>query len=217
MKKILLFITSIVLLATSCTKHTLVSDRSLKVGNVYCSDGSVMDPDTYKSDGRDDAAGVIFWVNDTLDTEMKALVVSLNNAQKSTWCDTLAATGVSTSIDEYNGSANTAMLQAFEMRNEVKASAAEIAVAFNEGIINWHLPSVKELMEIYQNRAIIKYALKICGGEDFTKIWYWSSTEDNYGEQNKNFYAYIVSLKEGRIHASHKFESYYVRPVKAIK
>lgn len=217
MKKILPLIISIILLASSCTKHTLIADRTLKVGNIYCADGSVMDPDTYKSEGRDNAAGVIFWVNDTLDTEDKAFVVSLTNARKDIWCDSLTATGVSTSIDQYNGAANTAMLQTFEVRTGSKAPAMEIAVKFSDGIVNWHLPSVMELMEIYRNRAAIRYALKVCDGEDFNDVWYWSSTEDNSGEQSKNFYAYIVSLEQGRIQASYKLESYHVRPVKAIK
>lgn len=215
-KKVLL-VAIIALLATGCTKHTIVADRTLKVGNIYCSDGSVMDPDTYKSEGRDNAAGVIFWVNDTLDTEDKAYIVSLSNARKNIWCDSLVSTGVSTSIDQYDGAANTAMLQTFEVRTSAKAPAMEIAVNFSEGIANWHLPSVKELMEIYRNKAVIKYALQACDGEGFDKVWYWSSTEDNSGEQSKHFNAYIVSLKEGRIQASHKFDSYHIRPVKAIK
>lgn len=216
-KKIILFTACIALLATGCTKHTTVADRTLKVGNIYCSDGSVMDPDTYKIEGKDNAAGVIFWVNDTLDTEDKAYIVSLIDAENGIWCDTLVSAGVSTSITEYNGAANTAMLQAFEVRAKAKAPAMNIAVNFSDGIINWHLPSVKELMEIYRNREVIDYALKSCNGESFDKVWYWSSTEDNSGEQSKNFNANIVSLKEGRIQASHKFQSYYVRPVKAIK
>ncbi len=200
-----------------CTKHTIIADRTLKVGNIYCSDGSVVDPDTYRAEGKDNAAGVVFWVNDTLDTEDKAYIVSLIDAQKGNWCDTLVSTGVSTSIVENNGAANTAMLQTFEVRAKTKAPAMNIAVNFNDSIINWHLPSVNELMEIYRNRTAIDYALKACNGESFDKVWYWSSTEDNSGEQSKNFNACIVSLKEGRIQASHKFQSYYVRPVKVIK
>lgn len=215
--KNLLFMTLIILLATGCTKHTIVADRTLKVGNIYCSDGSVIDPETYKMEGHNNAAGVIFWVNDTLDTEDKAYIVSLCDAKKNIWCDSLVSTGVSTSIDQYDGAANTAMLQTFEVRTGAKAPAMEMAVNFSEGIVNWHLPSVKELMEIYYNKAVITNALRACDGEGFDKVWYWSSTEDNSGEQSKHFNAYIVSVKEGRIQASHKFESYYVRPVKAIK
>lgn len=216
-KKLILFAACIALMASGCTKHTFLADRTLKVGNIYCSDGSVMDPDTYKSEGRDNAAGVVFWVNDTLDTEDKAYIVSLIDAEKGIWCDTLVSTGVSTSITEYNGAANTAMLQTFEVRAETRVPAMNIAVYFSDGIINWHLPSVMELMEIYRNRAAIDYALKACNGESFDKVWYWSSTEDGSGEQNKHYNAYIVSLKEGRIHTSLKRQSYYVRPVKAIK
>lgn len=217
MKKILLFIITIFMLNTACTKHTIVTDRSLKVGNIYCTDGSVVDPDTYVKEGLDNAAGIIFWVNDTLNSEDKAMVVSLSNARKDIWCDSLTATGVSTSIAEYNGAANTATLLSFQTRTGSMAPAMNIAVKFNEGIVNWHLPSVAELMEIYKNTSTINKALQACDGEDFDKVWYWSSTEDNSGEQNKNFYAYIVSLKEGRIQASYKLEEYHVRPVKAIK
>ena len=144
MKKILLFITTFLLLNTACTKHTIGTDRTLKVGNIYCSDGSVVDPDTYIKEGLDNAAGVIFWVNDTLDSEDKAMVVSLSNARKDIWCDSLTATGVSTSILQYNGAANTATLLSFQTKTGSRAPAMNIAVKFNEGIINWHLPSVAQ-------------------------------------------------------------------------
>ena len=134
-KKLILFAACIALMASGCTKHTFLADRTLKVGNIYCSDGSVMDPDTYKSEGRDNAAGVVFWVNDTLDTENKAYIVSLIDAEKGIWCDTLVSTGVSTSITEYNGAANTAMLQAFEVRAKTRVPAMNIAVYFSDGII----------------------------------------------------------------------------------
>ena len=215
--KKVLFIAMIALLAVGCTKHTIVADRTLKVGNIYCSDGSVVDPQTYIQEGLDNAAGIIFWVNDTLNTEDKAFVVSLSNARQDIWCDSLTATGVSTSIEAFDGAANTAMLQSFEIKTGAEAPAMKIAVKYNEGIVNWHLPSVRELMEIYNNSAIIGKALQACNGEDFDKVWYWSSTEDNSGGQNKHFYAYIVSLKEGRIQSSYKLEQYHVRPVKAIK
>lgn len=212
-----LFVAILILMVTGCKKHTISSDYSLKVGNVYCSDGSVMDPETYTNEGRNDAVGVVFWVNDTLSTQDKAYIVSLKNERKTIWCDTLISTGVSTSIEQFDGAANTAILQTFEVEKKVDAPAMDIATTYIDGISSWHLPSVKELTEIYKNKTIIYKAFDVCGGESFDKIWYWSSTEDNAGEQSKHFNAYIVSLKEGRIIASHKFDSHFIRPVKVIK
>ena len=93
----------------------------------------------------------------------------------------------------------------------------EEAVAYNDGIESWFLPSAGQLMEVYKQRELVKLALKACNGEDFNGIWYWTSTEDNSGPENLNYNAYIVSLKEGRIQATNKFLQYKVRPVKAIR
>ena len=62
--KTLLFAAILTVLSTGCVKHTITADRTLKVGNIYCSDGSIVDPNTYKLENHDDASGIIFWVND---------------------------------------------------------------------------------------------------------------------------------------------------------
>lgn len=216
--KTLLFAAILTVLSTGCVKHTITADRTLKVGNIYCSDGSILDPNTYKLENHDDASGIIFWVNDGDSIEEKAYIVSLRESyEKLSWCDTLIASGVTTSITAFDGAANTAALQTFIIKRECNAPAMEEAVAYNDGIESWFLPSVGQLMELFNQRELVKQALKACNGQDFDAVWYWTSTEDNSGPENLNYNAYIVSLKEGRIQATNKTLKYKVRPVKAIR
>lgn len=208
----------LMLLCAGCVKHTITTDRTLKVGNIYCSDGSIVDPDTYKHDNSDNAAGIIFWVNEGDSIEEKAYIVSLRESSESMfWADTLIASGVNTSITALDGAANTAALQTFKIKNGCNVPAMEEAVAYNDGIESWFLPSAAQLMEVYKQKDAVKYAMKACNGQDFEAVWYWTSTEDNSGAENLKYNAYIVSLKEGRIQATNKFLWHKVRPVKAIR
>lgn len=230
MKKIMFLLSLAVLtLATGCKKHTMIEpepnpvDLTMRVGNIYCSDGTTIDPYNYNKAGMTNAVGVIFWVNDSLDVEDKAYIVSrfdakFNENTKCSWSDTLAETGVSTSITEMNGAANTTEIISYEMKNGGCFEAKDYAVTYHDGnYFNWYLPSAAQLVELYRNQEAVIQALQYCEGNDFSNVWYWTSTEDNDGEESKKYNAYIVSLREGHIQAELKTNSHVVRPVKTIK
>lgn len=216
MKKTMLFLAALTVLA-GCVKHGSI-DRSLKVGNIYCNDGSAIDPITYKEKNMDNGVGVIFWVNekekDSL--EEKAFIVSLDEMDnKCFWCDTLITTRVTSSINSFDGAENTNTLQKFAIKNNCEIPATTHAVQYNKnGIENWYLPSVGQLLELYKNKNVIEKSIEACNGRFFDNVWYWSSNEDN---ANVDFNAYIVSVKEGRIQTAQKTFLYRTRPVKAIK
>lgn len=211
--------------ATGCKKHIgpETIDITMKVGNIYCEDGSIIDPINYKELGLTNAVGVIFWVNENSDVEDKAYIVSRFDAnfygnKQCHWSDTLISTGVSTSITQMDGAANTSTITTYEINNGGIFEAKDWSVKYNDqNCKNWYLPSTAQLTELFNNRQKIIDALVNCGGEDFSEVWYWTSTEDNDGSESNKYNAYIVSLIEGHIHAELKTNSHVVRPVKTIK
>ena len=221
MKKIIFTIAAILFIVTSCKKHTILdpSDRTLKIGNIYCDDGSVVDPVTYKETDQNNAVGVIFWVNSVDSTQNKALVVSLDNISGNLqWMDTLADVKVSSSITAFDGEENTNIIQTFSLKNEVSAPASENVIRYKYKDVDcWFLPSVGQLVEIYKQKEILYKSFDVCLGQDFDDVWYWSSNQDNAGDESKKYNAMVVSLTEGKIHASRKMDFHSVRPVKAIK
>lgn len=229
MKKTMLLLLAMLTLATSCKKHTIIEpepnpmDLTMKVGNIYCSDGSIIDPYNYEYQGLTNAVGIIFWVNDSLDVEDKAYIVSRFDAKESAntscyWSDTLIETGVSTSITAMDGAANTSEIVSFQLKNGGRFKAKDFAVSYHDGDFkNWYLPSAAQLVELYKNREAVTYALERCGGHGFDNIWYWTSTEDNDGDESRKYNTYIVSLAEGHIQAERKTNTHVVRPVKTIK
>lgn len=227
MKKILfhtLMVLIIAVMAVGCKKHTVIDpdpnpiDTLLRVGNIYCKDGRVIDPYTYNAQGMTNAIGVIFWVNDSLDVEDRAYVVSLHDSWPCFWCDTMISTGVSTSITAFDGAANTSTLKTFELRYEHPVYPMRSATQYSdEDVYSWYLPSVAQLTEIFRNKDEVYHAFSNCNGDRFNSIWYWSSTEDNDGPESKKYNAYIVTLKEGNIQAASKMDRYAVRPIKTIK
>ena len=67
---------------------------------------------------------------------------------------------------------------------------------------DWYLPSLDELQQVYNNRALI-------GG--FTaSAWYWASTEFDFND------AYIINFTTGSTATSDKFANYRVRPVRSF-
>ena len=228
-KKMLLLAIAVLTLATACKKHTVIEpepnplDLTMRVGNIYCNDGTTIDPYNYAKAGMTNAVGVIFWVNDSLNVEDKAYIVSRfdskwNNNTKCYWSDTLIETGVSTSITEMNGAANTTEIISYEEKNGGNFQAKDYAISYYDGdCLNWYLPSAAQLVELYRNKEAVIKALQCCEGEDFDRVWYWTSTEDDDGDESRKYNAFIVTLTEGHIQAESKTNFHAVRPVKTIK
>ena len=222
MKKLVFIITIIIIAISGCKKHTVIeqSDFSMKLGNIYCSDGSIVDPKTYQRNGLNNGVGVIFWINPNDSIEDKAFVVSLEDLPSCQWMDEneLQSTAVTTLTNSFDGASNTDILQFFMQENEVILKATLEATGYEcQAIKSWYLPSVGQLLEINRNKEIVYESFKACGGQPFDNVWYWSSNEDNAGMQSKLYNAFTVSLTEGRIMALRKSYFAGVRPVKSIK
>ena len=99
------------------------------------------------------------------------------------------------------------------MRNTMLAStvcssgAVKLAFDFeNKGKLDWHLPSMKELYELFKNRDVV-------GG--FGSDAYWSSTEMTRGTAWNQYFSPGSTVNFDRANGN-KSSSFLVRPVRAF-
>jgi hypothetical protein len=99
------------------------------------------------------------------------------------------------------------------MRNTMLAStvcssgAVKLAFDFeNKGKLDWHLPSMKELHELFKNRDVV-------GG--FGSDAYWSSTEMTRGTAWNQYFSPGSNVNFDRANGN-KSSSFFIRPVRAF-
>ncbi len=218
MKKIFLLILLTALLL-SCSEHEYLTDTSLSVGNIYCSDGSVINPNSYKESEKK-AIGVIFWVNeDPEQTTDRAYAVALEDLNPEQWCDTLVNIGaVSDDQTSFNGASNTTSIIAWGLSETRKTPAATQAYNYTkQEVSGWFIPSVAQAKELYHKKNIMYQSFKTCDGISFENVWYWTSTQDGTGTDGATLNAISISLTEGKATVSNKMNTFAVRPIIAIK
>lgn len=219
MKKIILFFSIAMALFSSCTEHEDMIDTSLRVGNLYCADGSVISPAGYPNSGKT-AVGVIFWVNNNSDmTTDRAYIVSLENLPAVQWCDTTEnISSVSTDKEmKFDGKTNTTNLIDWGIKEGRETPAVTIAYNYvKNNISGWFLPSLAQANEISAKRNVLYNSFASCGGEEFgdTNFGYWTSNQDKDGASQNAIY---IILSQGKATGSNKLGNFAVRPIIAIK
>jgi hypothetical protein len=105
----------------------------------------------------------------------------------------------------YAGKMNTSIIIAVHSaKNDFDDHAASICANYTGGDFgDWYLPSIKELILMYNN-------LHTQGLGGFTNNWYWSSSEAN----NNN--AGSFTFTNGNSHFHDKYHLFYVRAVRAF-
>lgn len=199
---------------TGCEKED-ISD-SLSIGNIYCSDGSTVNPKNYTESGKQ-AVGVIFWVNES-NSDPKALAVGLKDLNPAIWADSLfAISNVSTDLLAFDGISNTASIVTWGIDNGRKTPAISNAYNYSIlGVVGWFAPSYGEAKYLFSQKNKVESSFNICNGNLFSD-WYWTSTQDGSGDDNSKLNAVAISLKEGNATVSKKFNEFPVRPIIAIK
>jgi hypothetical protein len=79
------------------------------------------------------------------------------------------------------------------------------------GFTDWHLPSLNELQQIYNNRTLIDSTALANGGSNLTyTAGYWSSSEFSAGN------AWSIYFGSGLAYASSKNDGYAVRAIRSF-
>lgn len=223
MKKIGFIILTVFMCITTigCEEHLEPVDLSLKIGNIYRTDGTIVPIDYHLAQGKDspEAVGVVCAVGEKKDN-YNALVVALNDlGNEYYFANDTVATKASSDLELFNGKENTAALLAEYGENEnLSPMGAVMATAYTAGnIAGWHLPSVAELYSIVKNKGIIISSIKQVGGEDFEDEWYLTSTVDGTSDNTSLFYNYCIIMPEGRRVSDFRTSSHKVRPFLIIR
>lgn len=209
------------ILMAACDEHQEVVDLTLRVGNVYRTDGTIVPPQHHKAQGDEApmAVGVLVAVGGQ-DDNYSALVMALEDLDDTYWFSGKSSeTDVMTDLESFNGRENTStLLFEYSEDKELDPMGAVMAGAYNAGgITGWHLPSVGELMAVVKHRNTVAGSLKMLGAQDFSNEWYLTSTADGNSEETKFMYCYCVIMPEGRVVGELKTEKHKVRPFMIIR
>ena len=185
-------------------------------------DGRVLSRVTLSN--KADCIGIVYWVptvTDPLDSHkatwleehstcIHGLVVGLK-VKQSSWGTSGETTNITDSETDgiFRGYSNTKSLVS-------KHSGYAIVSAYNSlnsGVTlpsgktsGWYVPSVGELMKLYQAKSRVNTSLSTVGSTSLSSSTYWSSGE--YSSSS----AWTVGLNSGRLSGSGKFsDRYYVR------
>ena len=210
---ILLFMGGIM---ASCDKHEDLTDYTLKVGIIYCMDGTIVPPGEFPGMGKQ-AVGVVVRVGEK-EEDSQAIVVGLRDIGMAAYADTLyTIRSVSSDITLYNGKHNTAaLMNEYTEEERLNPGAAIKCANYTCGDINgWHLPSVAEVKAA--GNGAVRRSIDIAGGAAFKEDWYMTSTIDGSSEETTVNYNFCINMAEGRVVSSYKTEAHLVRPFLVIR
>ncbi|GHT53640.1 hypothetical protein FACS189451_03820 [Bacteroidia bacterium] len=203
-----------------CEEYIAPIDTTLQPGHILCSDGSLVHPSYFAESGKE-AIGIVFWINEQNDPTIpeKGFAVSLQDSPHIYWANINEhVDNVSSNETDFLGAANTVAIISWGQKDSIPTPAADYTLFFSpHNVTGWFIPSAGQMKAIHSSINKIYSSLEVVGGEKFSNIWYWSSTEDGTGSAAPDQYALIVSLTEGRVTNSDKKLNHPVRPVIAIR
>lgn len=219
-KRLLMMLMAVVTLA-GCDEHEAVVDLSLKVGNVYRMDGSIVPPLHHKKQLNEapQAVGVVVAVGGPEDN-YSALIMGLEDLDDKYWYSAKSAeTSASSDLYAFNGKENTTkLLTEYTEDAELDPLGAVMAATYTAGgITGWHLPSVGEMKAVVKNRLVIRETLHGLGADEFRDEWYLSSTVDGSSDETAVMYNYCIIMPEGRVVSELKTLPHRVRPFMIIR
>ena len=182
MKNLLLLITVILFICTSCKKDILGCTYEF-AGNYDTEatkdDGSCVlppeeEPYTGLKIGDYHAGGIIFWLDST---NFHGLVCANIDQTAGMIGAIWGCEGdyIATSNDIGSGLNNTNLIIAENCSESDKAVELSYNLVLN-GYSDWFLPSLGELQEMAKNRVVIDETALANGGEAFFNDYYWSSS-----------------------------------------
>lgn len=200
----------------ACDEHEEVVDLTLKVGNVYRADGTIVPPAHHRQqlDQAPQAVGVVVAVG-TEDDSYSALIMGLYDLEDLYWFSAKEAeTEAGTDLEAFNGKENTSMLLSeYKEDNSLDPMGAIMAATYNAGgITGWHLPSIGEMKAVVKNRSTVLGTVSMLGADDFKDEWYLTSSVDGASSETIIMYNYCILMPEGRVASELKTESHRVRP-----
>lgn len=215
MDRVFIMLLSWVALAcVSCDGHRDFPDDSMKVGDVLCTDGDVMNPEAFGKSGKE-AIAIVFHINNDNNTEGRGYAVYLWDLEQAAFADSTGVKqGTSADLSALDGNANTYTM--YEGKNCGSPLAERVFALWKYGQ-SAYIPSVAQMRLLKASKTAVNPYIESCGGnrlpDEADLCWYWTSTEVRGQEESK---AWLYSLQSGAIQETPKLHSYKARPVITI-
>jgi len=145
--------------------------------------------------GQDTLGGIVFYIYLDQNGDQHGLIVSKTQTTAK-WQNTNSTTNANRSED---GAYNTSVMTNSPAKTWVTSFGAD-----------WYLPSIDELILLWQNRFHVNKTARAIGSTLLTNFQYWSSTETN------DSYAFYFYFYIGGTDTSNKSNIYRVRAVQAF-
>lgn len=149
-------ITGVATLFTSCEECEHEGDRSiassLQVGDVVCSDGSVLSKEKFSSSKKEPVA-IVYHVNRNPEIKALGYAVSIRDVAPAAFADSLGVEQeTSASLEKEDGNENT---HAMYRNEEVKSPLAVYVFDMWRYGQSAYIPSVKQLTYLYQQIGLV--------------------------------------------------------------
>ena len=170
------------MLFSSCEDCDHEGDKSiassLQVGDVVCSDGSVLSKEKFPSSKKEPVA-IVYHVNRNPEIKALGYAVSIRDVTPKAFVDTLGVEQeTSASLEKEDGNENT---HAMYRNEEVKSPLAVYVFDMWRYGQSAYIPSVKQLTYLYQQIGLVNQRIEAVGGLPISlqpgDCWLWTSTE----------------------------------------
>ena len=170
------------MLFSSCEECDHEGDKSiassLQVGDVVCSDGSVLSKEKFSSSKKEPVA-IVYHVNRNPEIKALGYAVSIRDVASAAFSDSLGVEQeTSASLEKEDGNENT---HAMYRNEEVKSLLAVYVFDMWRYGQSAYIPSVKQLTYLYQQIALVNQRIEAVGGLPLSlqpgDCWLWTSTE----------------------------------------
>ena len=206
------------MLFTSCEDCDHEGDKSiassLQVGDVVCSDGSVLSKEKFSSSQKEPVA-IVYHVNRNPEIKALGYAVSIWDVASAAFADSLGVEQeTSASLEKEDGNENT---HAMYRHEEVKSPLAVYVFDMWRYGQSAYIPSVKQLTYLYQQIGLVNQRIESVGGLPISlqpgDCWLWTSTEV---EGQKDSKAWLFSMQSETIQETPKDQAHKFRPVISI-
>ena len=184
------------------------------MGNVVCSDGTVLSATDFTNSGKEPVA-IVYHVNKNPDINCLGYAVYIHDMAPQAFADSLGVEQeTSASLTDEDGNANTYAL--YNCEDVSSSMAIKVFDMWSYGQ-SAYVPSIRQLSYLFPVRYAVNEQIKAVGGEPISlepsDCWLWSSTEVDGQTENK---AWLFSMQSGTYQETPKNQAHRFRPIISI-
>ena len=205
---------AVAVVAGGCDAHRDLPDMGMKVGDVLCTDGSVLGYDSFETSEKE-AIAVVFHIDSDEENEGDGYAVYLKDIHPQMFADSIGVVQkTSADLTALDGNENTfAMFSTSGIGSPLANSVFDLW-RYGQSA---YIPSVAQMRLLYTAREHINPIMERCGGErlpdEADGCWYWTSTEVEGQEAAK---AWLYSMGSGALQETPKDQAHKARPIITI-